>query len=134
MKLSLHFFISQNNMILSKLLGQSQKTLSRWPCGFYEKGIALLLHTPSIGSFIIDVLCNPRPMMSTDENTFISETEFDIKIISWDTVRYHHILYIGVMHYAQQNEVPTHIKTVDRFIPVTVSTCLVTEIYSHHPS
>eukprot|EP00105_Crassostrea_gigas_P032310 XP_011455268.1 PREDICTED: uncharacterized protein LOC105347765 [Crassostrea gigas] len=75
-----NFFIPENNMFLSKIHGQAQTSLFRRLYGLYEKGIALLLHSPSIRSSIIDVLCNPRLTVCTDEHTLISEAEFDVEL------------------------------------------------------
>uniref|UniRef100_K1Q001 Uncharacterized protein C3orf59-like protein n=1 Tax=Magallana gigas TaxID=29159 RepID=K1Q001_MAGGI len=75
-----NFFIPENNMFLSKIHGQAQASLFRRLYGLYEKGIAMLLHSPSIRSSIIDVLCNPRLTVCTDEHTLISEAEFDMKL------------------------------------------------------
>ena len=47
----------------------------------YEKGIAFLLQSPSIGSYIMGVLCNPRLSVCTDESTLISEAVFDNEVI-----------------------------------------------------
>eukprot|EP00105_Crassostrea_gigas_P027609 XP_011448995.1 PREDICTED: uncharacterized protein LOC105343365 [Crassostrea gigas] len=78
--ISPNFFIPENNMFLSKIHGQAQTSLFRRLYGLYEKGIALLLHSPSIRSSIIDVLCNPRLTVCTDEHTLISEAEFDVEL------------------------------------------------------
>nr|XP_034325940.1 uncharacterized protein LOC117689299 [Crassostrea gigas] len=75
-----NFFIPENNMFLGKIHGQAQASLFRRLYGLYEKGIALLLHSPSIRSSIIDVLCNPRLTVCTDEHTLISEAEFDVEL------------------------------------------------------
>ncbi|XP_052702565.1 uncharacterized protein LOC128179105 [Crassostrea angulata] len=75
-----NFFIPENNMFLSKIHGQAQTSLFRRLYGLYERGIALLLHSPSIRSSIIDVLCNPRLTVCTDEHTLISEAEFDVEL------------------------------------------------------
>ncbi|XP_052697759.1 uncharacterized protein LOC128175910 [Crassostrea angulata] len=76
-----NFFIPENNMFLSKIHGQAQTCLFRRLYGLYEKGIAFLLHSPSIRSSIIDVLCNPRLTVCTDEHTLISEAEFDVELL-----------------------------------------------------
>ncbi|XP_052696821.1 uncharacterized protein LOC128175327 [Crassostrea angulata] len=78
--ISPNFFIPENNMFLSKIHGQAQTSLFRRLYGLYEKGIALLLHSPFIRSSIIDVLCNPRLTVCTDEHTLISEAEFDVEL------------------------------------------------------
>ena len=44
-------------------------------------GIAFLLQSPSIGSYIMGVLCNPRLSVCTDESTLISEAVFDNEVI-----------------------------------------------------
>ncbi|XP_052701244.1 uncharacterized protein LOC128178224 [Crassostrea angulata] len=80
--ISPNFFIPENNMFLSKIHGQAQTSLFRRLYGLYEKGIALLLHSPSIRSSIIDVLCNPRLTVCTDEHTLISEAEFDVELFN----------------------------------------------------
>ncbi|XP_052696819.1 uncharacterized protein LOC128175325 [Crassostrea angulata] len=80
--ISPNFFIPENNMFLSKIHGQAQTSLFSRLYGLYEKGIALLLHSPSIRSSIIDVLCNPRLTVCTDEHTLISEAEFDVELFS----------------------------------------------------
>nr|XP_034322928.1 uncharacterized protein LOC117688747 [Crassostrea gigas] len=78
--ISPNFFIPENNMFLSKIHGQAQTSLFRRLYGLYEKGISMLLHSPSIRSSIIDVLCNPRLTVCTDEHTLISEAEFDVQL------------------------------------------------------
>nr|XP_034332006.1 uncharacterized protein LOC117691059 [Crassostrea gigas] len=75
-----NFFIPENNMFLSKIYGEAQKTLFTRMYRLYEKGIPLMLHSPSIASYIINVLCNPRLTICTDEHTLISEVEVDEEI------------------------------------------------------
>eukprot|EP00105_Crassostrea_gigas_P035048 XP_019919196.1 PREDICTED: uncharacterized protein LOC105319340 isoform X2 [Crassostrea gigas] len=75
-----NFFIPENNMFLSNIYGEAQKTLFTRLYRLYEKGLALLLHSPSIRSYIINVLCNPRLTICTDEHTLISEVEVDENI------------------------------------------------------
>ncbi|XP_062591220.1 uncharacterized protein LOC134252730 [Saccostrea cucullata] len=72
-----NFFIPDNNMFLSKIDGEAQHQLFFRLYSLYEKGLAFLLHSPSIGSYIINVLHNPRLSICTDEHTLISEAEFD---------------------------------------------------------
>ncbi|XP_065928220.1 uncharacterized protein [Magallana gigas] len=72
-----NFFIPENNMFLSNIYGEAQKNLFKRLYKLYEKGIALLFHSPSIRSYIINVLCNPRLTICTNEHTLISEVEFD---------------------------------------------------------
>nr|XP_034333413.1 uncharacterized protein LOC105338230 isoform X2 [Crassostrea gigas] len=72
-----NFFILENNMFLSNIYGEAQKTLFTRLYRLYENGLALLLHSPSISSYITNVLCNPRLTICTDEHTLISEVEVD---------------------------------------------------------
>ena len=68
-----NFFIPENNMFLNKVHGEAQKNLFTQLYGLYENGIAFLLQSPSISSYIMGVLCNPRVSVCTDEHTLISE-------------------------------------------------------------
>ncbi|XP_062598889.1 uncharacterized protein LOC134260338 [Saccostrea cucullata] len=76
-----NFFIPQNNMFLSKIHGEAQHKLFMSLYGLYKKGLAFLLHSPSIRSCIINVLHNPRLSICTDEHTLISEAEFDTELL-----------------------------------------------------
>ncbi|XP_056014757.1 uncharacterized protein LOC125674747 [Ostrea edulis] len=78
-----NFFIPENNMFLSNIHGETQNRLFVRLFGFYEKGLASLLHSPSLSSHIINVLYNPRLSVCTDEHTLVSEIEFD-KEIFWE--------------------------------------------------
>ena len=72
-----NFFIPENNMFLNKVHGAAQNNLFCQLYGLYEKGIAFLLQSPSINSCIMDVLCNPKLSVCTDERILIHETIFD---------------------------------------------------------
>ncbi|XP_078337452.1 uncharacterized protein LOC111138505 [Crassostrea virginica] len=72
-----NFFIPENNMFLNKVYGVAQIDLFTQLYGLYEKGIAFLLQSPSISSYIMDVLCNPRLSVCTEERTLISEAQID---------------------------------------------------------
>ncbi|XP_062572650.1 uncharacterized protein LOC134234590 [Saccostrea cucullata] len=74
------FFIPDNKMFLSKIHGDKQHQLFMRLYGLYEKGLAFLLHSPSIRSCIINVLHNPRLSISTDDHTLISEIDFDVSL------------------------------------------------------
>ncbi|XP_052700393.1 uncharacterized protein LOC128177636 [Crassostrea angulata] len=93
-----NFFIPSNNMFLSNIHGRAKSTLFRRLYGLYEKGIAMLLHSTSIRSSIIDILCNPRLEVCTDEHTLISEVDFDAglftEIDSNDSSSGEHFQYI----------------------------------------
>nr|XP_022298636.1 uncharacterized protein LOC111107644 [Crassostrea virginica] len=75
-----NFFIPENNMFLNKVHGVAQRNLFTQLNGLYEKGIAFLLQNPSITSYILNVLCNPRLSVCTDERTMISEVMLDIEL------------------------------------------------------
>nr|XP_022331450.1 uncharacterized protein LOC111129378 [Crassostrea virginica] len=72
-----NFFIPQNNLFLSKVHGSAQGGLFQQLHSLYEKGLACLLQSPSIKSYITRVLCNPRLSICTDEARIISECDFD---------------------------------------------------------
>ncbi|XP_062615276.1 uncharacterized protein LOC134277016 [Saccostrea cucullata] len=73
-----NFFIPDNNMFLSKIHGDKQHQLFIRLYRLYEKGLAFLLHSPSIKSDIEKVLQNPRLIICTDEQSLTSEAEFDV--------------------------------------------------------
>ncbi|XP_061192411.1 uncharacterized protein LOC133200647 [Saccostrea echinata] len=72
-----NFFIPDNNMFLSKIHCNKQHQLFITLYGLYEKGIAFLLHSPFMRSYIVNVLHYPRLSICTDEHTLISEASFD---------------------------------------------------------
>ncbi|XP_022342099.2 uncharacterized protein LOC111135913 [Crassostrea virginica] len=77
-----NFFIPENNMFLNKVHGVAQRNLFTQLYGLYEKGIAFLLQSPSISSYIMDVLCNPRLSVCTEEHTVISEAKLDRELFN----------------------------------------------------
>nr|XP_022298622.1 uncharacterized protein LOC111107633 [Crassostrea virginica] len=77
-----NFFIPENNMFLNKVHGVAQRNLFTQLNGLYEKGIAFLLQNPSISSYIMNVLCNSRLSVCTDEHTLISEVVLDLELFS----------------------------------------------------
>ena len=64
-----NFFIPENNMFLNNVHGVAQRNLFTHLYSLYEKGITFLLEIPSITSCIMNVLCNPRLSVCTDERT-----------------------------------------------------------------
>jgi hypothetical protein len=72
-----NFFIPENNMFLSNIHGEAQSRLFARLYGLYEVGLASLLHSTSLRSYIVNVLYNPRLRICTDEHTLVSEIEFD---------------------------------------------------------
>ncbi|XP_052703483.1 uncharacterized protein LOC128179866 [Crassostrea angulata] len=74
-----NFFIPQNNMFLTKINGSAQNRLFLQLHELYEKGLACLLHSSSIRSFIIDVLYIPRLFICTNER--LSEVQHDYHLV-----------------------------------------------------
>ncbi|XP_061192618.1 uncharacterized protein LOC133200818 [Saccostrea echinata] len=72
-----NFFITENNMFLSNIHGEAQKNLFIKLHELYERGIASLLHSPSIRSSITSVLQNPRQSFGTDEHFLIPKALFE---------------------------------------------------------
>ena len=72
-----NFFIPEDNMFLNKVHGETQRNLFDQLYGLYEKGIAFLLQIPCMSSCIMNVLCNPRLSVSTDESSLVSEAALD---------------------------------------------------------
>ncbi|XP_022304301.2 uncharacterized protein LOC111112842 isoform X2 [Crassostrea virginica] len=72
-----NFFIPENNLFLSKVHGSAQKKLFLELHGLYEKGLVCLLQSPSIKSYITNVLYNPRLSICTNEDRMISECDHD---------------------------------------------------------
>ncbi|XP_078320645.1 uncharacterized protein LOC111113367 [Crassostrea virginica] len=83
-----NFFIPENNLFLSKVHGSAQKKLFLQIRGLYDKGLVCLLQSPSIKSFITNVLYNPRLSICTNEDRMISECHHDKELfheIYWNT-------------------------------------------------
>ncbi|XP_052685879.1 uncharacterized protein LOC128165414 [Crassostrea angulata] len=75
-----NFFIPQNNMFLTKVYGSAQNRLFLQLHELYKKGMACLLQSSSIRSYIFDVLYNPRAFVCTDESVMRYEFDYDIDI------------------------------------------------------
>nr|XP_022313935.1 uncharacterized protein LOC111118661 [Crassostrea virginica] len=75
-----NFFIPQNNLFLTKIHGSAQSNLFLQLHGLYEKGLACLLQSPSIRSYITDVLYNPRLSICTNEDRMKSECDYDVEL------------------------------------------------------
>ncbi|XP_065933653.1 uncharacterized protein [Magallana gigas] len=76
-----NFFIPQNNMFLTKVHGSAQNRLFLQLHELYKKGLACLLQSSSIRSYIIDVLYNPRLSICTDESIIRSEVDYDVELV-----------------------------------------------------
>nr|XP_011418263.2 uncharacterized protein LOC105321605 [Crassostrea gigas] len=77
-----NFFIPQNNMFLTKVHGSAQNRLFLQLHELYKKGLACLLQSSSIRTYIIDVLYNPRLFVCADEILIKSEVDFDKELYS----------------------------------------------------
>ncbi|XP_078321533.1 uncharacterized protein LOC144621721 [Crassostrea virginica] len=77
-----NFFIPENNMFLSKVHGSTQRKLFLELHGLYQKGLACLLQSPSIKSYITNVLCNPKLSIPTSEVRIRSEVEYDKELFN----------------------------------------------------
>ncbi|XP_062593910.1 uncharacterized protein LOC134255410 [Saccostrea cucullata] len=86
-----NFFIPQNNMFLSKVHGEAQHQLFLRLYRLYAMGIVFLLQSPSIRSYIVNVLHYPHLSIYTDERTLISEAELDMELLK--EIYKHDILY-----------------------------------------
>uniref|UniRef100_K1P1I3 Uncharacterized protein C3orf59-like protein n=1 Tax=Magallana gigas TaxID=29159 RepID=K1P1I3_MAGGI len=81
-----NFFIPQNNLFLTKVHGSAQNRLFLQLHELYKKGLACLLQSSSIRSYIIDVLCNPRLSICTDESMIRSEVDYDVELFRESSV------------------------------------------------
>ena len=77
-----NFFIPQNNLFVSKVHGSAHRGLFQQLFRLYEKGLACLLQSPSIRSYIIHVLYNSRLSICTNEVRIMSECNYDEEIFS----------------------------------------------------
>ncbi|XP_048767889.2 uncharacterized protein LOC125674694 [Ostrea edulis] len=77
-----NFFLPENNMFLSNIHGGAQNRLFIRLYGFYEKGLASLLYSPPLSSYIMNVLYNHRLSICKDEQPLVSEIEFDHAMFS----------------------------------------------------
>nr|XP_022305591.1 LOW QUALITY PROTEIN: uncharacterized protein LOC111112405 [Crassostrea virginica] len=77
-----NFFIPENNLFLSKVHGSAQKKLFLELHGLYEKGLVCLLQSPSIKSYITNVLYNPRLSICTNQDRMISECDYDKELFN----------------------------------------------------
>ncbi|XP_011414756.3 uncharacterized protein [Magallana gigas] len=87
-----NFFIPQNNMFLTKVHGSAQNRLFLQLHELYKKGLACLLQSSSIRSYIIDVLYNPRLSICTDESMIRSEVYYDTELVEGSFVYDHYIV------------------------------------------
>eukprot|EP00105_Crassostrea_gigas_P011333 XP_011426943.1 PREDICTED: uncharacterized protein LOC105327955 [Crassostrea gigas] len=74
-----NFFIPQNNLFLTKVHGSTQNRLFLQLHELYKKGLACLLQSSSIRSYIISALYNPRLSINTDESVLKCEIDHDLE-------------------------------------------------------
>ncbi|XP_052707267.1 uncharacterized protein LOC128182587 [Crassostrea angulata] len=91
-----NFFIPQNNLFLTKVHGSAQNRLFLQLHELYKEGLACLLQSSSIRSYIIDVLYNPRLSICTDESIMRSEVDYDLKVV---------ILSEGMIHIFRSGDI-----------------------------
>nr|XP_034329743.1 uncharacterized protein LOC117690254 [Crassostrea gigas] len=75
-----NFFIPQNNLFLTKVHGSAQNILFLQLHELYKKGLACLLQSSSIRSYIIDILYNPRLSICTNESMMMCEVDYDEEV------------------------------------------------------
>ena len=130
-----NFFIPENNMFLTKVYGVAQHNLFTRLYGLYEKGITFLLQIPSIKPYIINVLCNPRLSVCTNENALISEivadVEFFFESIAGNNLPVHDkyaiMECISVMEQLIKSPLKQyHIPMLQIFVISTLQTCAFT--------
>ncbi|XP_062576805.1 uncharacterized protein LOC134238703 [Saccostrea cucullata] len=78
-----NFFIPSNNMFLGNIYGEGQHVLFTRLYEFYEMGIKVMLETLSITTcdVCIQLMCDPRIFYCADEDTQLSETDFDVNLL-----------------------------------------------------
>ncbi|XP_078319777.1 uncharacterized protein LOC144621072 [Crassostrea virginica] len=91
-----NFFIPDNNMFLNKVHGNAQRNLFTRLYGLYEKGISFLLQSPSISLLFMDVICNPRFSICTDDRSMISGTQIEADLLF--EISNYNIFPIGNLH------------------------------------
>nr|XP_022346228.1 uncharacterized protein LOC111138505 [Crassostrea virginica] len=119
-----NFFIPENNMFLNKVHGEAQRSLFTRLYGLYEKGIAFLLQSPSISSYIMDVLCNPRLSVCTDECTLISEAMIDKEL-------FHEINLNDSLCPINQRNSMENLHIVEQLIRSPLTQCQIVSLQKH---
>ncbi|XP_062591501.1 uncharacterized protein LOC134252993 [Saccostrea cucullata] len=74
-----NFFIPQDNMFRVKVTGSAQTSLFSQLYDLYSKGMSCLLFSKTIRSFLSRVMLNRTLRICTEESSFISSHELDIK-------------------------------------------------------
>ncbi|XP_052691133.1 uncharacterized protein LOC128169002 [Crassostrea angulata] len=106
-----NFFIPQNNMFLTKVYGPAQNRLFLQLHELYKKGLACLLQSSSIRSYIINVLYNPRLFICTDERLMRSEVDLDRELVNETS-------YIGAIRTNSHNK---YIHIIEQLVESTLT-------------
>jgi hypothetical protein len=75
-----NFFIPENNMFAGKVIGAQQMSLYQKLETIYEKGVAFLLHSPTLREILIPALSDPLLVMPTGEIYLKSDVDIDIAL------------------------------------------------------
>ncbi|XP_065938141.1 uncharacterized protein [Magallana gigas] len=118
-----NFFIPQNNLFLTKVHGSAQNRLFLQLHELYKKGLACLLQSSSIRSYIIDVLHNHILSVCTDESTMRPEVEFDVELVRESTI-------VPYIHVLQKDlcGLTTAIHTIEQLVYSPLTQCQVVTI------
>ncbi|XP_078337375.1 uncharacterized protein LOC144626671 [Crassostrea virginica] len=119
-----NFFIPENNMFLNKVHGVAQRNLFTQLYGLYEKGIAFLLQSPSISSYIMDVLCNPRLSVCTDERSLIPEAVLDRDL-------FREIIESGALTCDNLHSCMKHLHLVEQLFSSPLTQCQIPKLQKH---
>ncbi|XP_022322567.2 uncharacterized protein LOC111124015 [Crassostrea virginica] len=117
-----NFFIPENNMFLNKVYGEAQRQLFTQLYSLYEKSIAFLLHVPPISPYIMNVLCNPRLSVCTDESSLISEVRLDAELFDE--------IYIQSLPLDNLNSCMEYFHTVEQLITSSLTQCQIIMLQS----
>ena len=113
-----NFFIPENNMFLCNVHGEAQATLFTRLFGLYEKGIALLLQSPSINTDIMYALCNPSLSICISDRTLISEAVLDVGL-------FNEILINETLAFSTLNKCFECLRTVENLLRSPLTQCQV---------
>ncbi|XP_061188882.1 uncharacterized protein LOC133197058 [Saccostrea echinata] len=105
-----NFFIPKNNMFLGKIYGKAQIKLFTRLYAMYENGVKFsVLQIESIRPYVINVFENPTLSICTDEQTLISEIEFDLELFT--EIRLNDAMFILNLHHCMK-----YLQTVEQLI------------------
>uniref|UniRef100_K1PE84 Uncharacterized protein n=1 Tax=Magallana gigas TaxID=29159 RepID=K1PE84_MAGGI len=99
-----NFFIPQNNLFLTKVHGSAQNRLFLQLNELYKKGLACLLQSSSIRSYIIDILYNPTLSICM----MMSEVDYDVEVADESTQCFY--------NFAQPCHITKYIHMIEQFV------------------